>query len=144
MSTTPAGGRYTLDIRFDVLLDSVHIHERSSVESSSNLEPSDLEAESLPQILCDFEYCYKHEKSLPINKHEGYFGTNLVILNRGQMTRTSESTSLFRTSASHHREDVSSTSSSHTRRIFTGIGFRTCKPSTPQPRHNQEAMEESE
>ncbi|GBL83045.1 hypothetical protein AVEN_165278-1 [Araneus ventricosus] len=65
---------------------------------------------------------------------------NLVILNLGQMTRTTpELAPLVQTSAPHQREDVClptydlTCNRPNTRRIFSGIGFRIWNPAASRP-----------
>ncbi|GBO02126.1 hypothetical protein AVEN_154094-1 [Araneus ventricosus] len=74
-------------------------------------------------------------------QHEGYFGTNLVILNLGQMTRTTPE--LAPPSPNFHATPTGGRLTTtydltcnrpHTRRIFSGIGFRTWNPPPPKPR----------
>ncbi|GBL78861.1 hypothetical protein AVEN_48849-1 [Araneus ventricosus] len=72
---------------------------------------------------------------LVLKQHEGYFGTDLVILNRGQMTRTTpELAPPLQTSAPHQWEDVwlptydLACNTPNTRPIFSGIGFQTWNP----------------
>ncbi|GBN07219.1 hypothetical protein AVEN_4328-1 [Araneus ventricosus] len=70
-----------------------------------------------------------------MKQHEGYFGTDLVISNHGQMTRaTPELVSL---SPSFHATPTGGRLSTthdlscnrpHTQRIFNGIGSRTLRP----------------
>ncbi|GBM21284.1 hypothetical protein AVEN_53857-1, partial [Araneus ventricosus] len=64
----------------------------------------------------------------------------LVILNRDQVTRaTPETAPPLQASAPHQREDVSpstyylTSNKPNTRRIFSGIGFRTSIPPVPKP-----------
>ncbi|GBM66184.1 hypothetical protein AVEN_246404-1 [Araneus ventricosus] len=74
-------------------------------------------------------------------QHEGYFGTDLVILNLGQMTRTTPE--LAPPSPNFHATPAGGRLTTtydlacnrpHTRRIFSGIGFRTWSPPAPKPR----------
>ncbi|GBM78155.1 hypothetical protein AVEN_2437-1 [Araneus ventricosus] len=64
---------------------------------------------------------------------QGYFGTELVILNHGQMT-IPQLAPHFQTSTPHQREDVwpstydLACNRPHTWRIFSGIWFRTWNP----------------
>ncbi|GBO22795.1 hypothetical protein AVEN_157228-1 [Araneus ventricosus] len=78
-----------------------------------------------------------------LNQYEDYFGTDIVILNRGQTTRsTPEMASPLQPSAPH-QEDVSpptydlGCNRSTTRWIFSGIGFRTWSvlPLNPEAYH---------
>ncbi|GBM69003.1 hypothetical protein AVEN_55430-1 [Araneus ventricosus] len=71
----------------------------------------------------------------------GLFGTDLVILNLGQMTRTTPelaqpSTSFHATPAGGRLTTTYDLACSrpHTRRIFSGIGSRTWNPPAPKPR----------
>ncbi|GBM34109.1 hypothetical protein AVEN_235053-1 [Araneus ventricosus] len=72
-----------------------------------------------------------------LKQHEGYFGTDLVILNLGQMTRTTpERTHPLQTSATPGGRCLATTynlacSRPHTRRIISGVGFRVWDPPTP-------------
>ncbi|GBL80391.1 hypothetical protein AVEN_92295-1 [Araneus ventricosus] len=75
-----------------------------------------------------------------LKQHEGYFGTDLIILNRGQITRaTPEPAPHLQNYAPHQREDVCPSTydlackSPNTRRTFSGIGFRTWNPSSSRP-----------
>ncbi|GBL97278.1 hypothetical protein AVEN_274625-1, partial [Araneus ventricosus] len=76
--------------------------------------------------------------------HEGYFGTDLVILNRGQMTRTTPElappSQSFRATPTGGRLATAydlACNRPHTRRIFGGVGSRTWSPPTPNPRPYQ-------
>ncbi|GBN61250.1 hypothetical protein AVEN_128969-1 [Araneus ventricosus] len=92
---------------------------------------------SLSRQACDkFSYI-----NVPLKQHEGYFGTDLVILNHGQMTRTTPE--LAPTFPNFHATPTGGRMATtydltcnrpHTRRIFSGIGFRTWNPPTPKPR----------
>ncbi|GBN28553.1 hypothetical protein AVEN_222920-1 [Araneus ventricosus] len=65
----------------------------------------------------------------------GLFGTDLVILNSGQLTRTTpELPPPLEASTSHQREEVCPpTYDLACNRIFSGIGFRTWTPSDTLP-----------
>ncbi|GBM56942.1 hypothetical protein AVEN_82433-1 [Araneus ventricosus] len=72
---------------------------------------------------------------LVLKQHEGYFGTDLAILNRGQITSSTPELSLpspnFRTNPAGRRLVTTcdlTFNSTHTLRIFSGIGSRTWKP----------------
>ncbi|GBM29908.1 hypothetical protein AVEN_246467-1 [Araneus ventricosus] len=76
-----------------------------------------------------------------LKQHEGYLGTDLVILNRGQMTRTTPELAPpspnFRATPTGGRLATTydlACNRPHTRRIFSGIGFRTCDPPVPRSR----------
>ncbi|GBM13752.1 hypothetical protein AVEN_90016-1 [Araneus ventricosus] len=93
------------------------------------------------------KFCYFEFSSLVYSNYcavfevkRGYFGTDLVILNHGQITRTTpELASPLQTSAPHQREDVwphtydLTCNRSTTRLILSGIGFRTWSPPAPRP-----------
>ncbi|GBN64814.1 hypothetical protein AVEN_254533-1 [Araneus ventricosus] len=71
-----------------------------------------------------------------LKQHEGYLGTHPVILNRGQMTRTTPELALPNFLATPTGGRLATTydlacNRPHTRRIFSGIGFRTCGPPVP-------------
>ncbi|GBO20518.1 hypothetical protein AVEN_91627-1 [Araneus ventricosus] len=76
-----------------------------------------------PQVRLDFP---------ALKQYKGYLGTDLVILNRGQMTRMTSGLAppspSFRVTLTGRRlvtmYDLAR-SRPHTRRIFSGIGFRT-------------------
>ncbi|GBO19787.1 hypothetical protein AVEN_205711-1 [Araneus ventricosus] len=63
-------------------------------------------------------------------QHEGYFGMDLLILNQGQMMRTTPD--IPSSKLPHHtsgrtfdiRCQIQSSTILHTRRIFSGIGFQ--------------------
>ncbi|GBL62549.1 hypothetical protein AVEN_8142-1, partial [Araneus ventricosus] len=68
-------------------------------------------------------------------EQESYFGADLVILNHGQMTRTTPE--LTNPSPNFHEAPTGGRLATaydlarnrpHTRRIFSGIGFRTWNP----------------
>ncbi|GBO22249.1 hypothetical protein AVEN_68440-1 [Araneus ventricosus] len=70
-----------------------------------------------------------------LKQNESHFGTNLVVLNRDRITRTTpELVPPLLASTPHQREDVCppphglARNKPNTRRIFVGIGFRTWKP----------------
>ncbi|GBM13671.1 hypothetical protein AVEN_148193-1 [Araneus ventricosus] len=74
-------------------------------------------------------------------KQHDYFGTDLVILNLGQMTRTTPE--LAPPSSNFHATPTGGRLTTtydltcnrpHTRRIFSVIGFRTCSPLAPKSR----------
>ncbi|GBM36875.1 hypothetical protein AVEN_82859-1 [Araneus ventricosus] len=76
-----------------------------------------------------------------LKQHEGYFGTDLVILNLGQMTRTTPE--LAPPSLNFHATPTGGRLTTmfdltcnrpHTRRIFGGIGSRAWNPPAPKPR----------
>ncbi|GBN57575.1 hypothetical protein AVEN_17322-1, partial [Araneus ventricosus] len=74
-------------------------------------------------------------------QHEGYLGTDLVILNQGQMTRTTPELAPpspnFRATPTGGRLVTTydlSCRRPHTRRIISGIGFRSCGPPVPRSR----------
>ncbi|GBM24571.1 hypothetical protein AVEN_6529-1 [Araneus ventricosus] len=71
-----------------------------------------------------------------LKQHDDYFGTDLVIVSHGQMTRTTPelapSSPNFRTSPGPLRM-IWSADGPHTRRIFGGIVFRAWDPQTPKP-----------
>ncbi|GBM96595.1 hypothetical protein AVEN_161299-1 [Araneus ventricosus] len=74
-----------------------------------------------------------------MTQYYDYFGTGLVILNRGQMTRTTpEVTPPLQTSPPHQRDDFwlptydLACTRLNTRRIISGIGFRTWNPPAPK------------
>ncbi|GBM64625.1 hypothetical protein AVEN_28226-1 [Araneus ventricosus] len=76
-----------------------------------------------------------------LKQHEGYLGTDLVILNCGQMTRTTPELAPpspnFRATPTGGRLATTydlACNRPHTRRIFSGIGFRTCDPPVPRSR----------
>ncbi|GBN30892.1 hypothetical protein AVEN_239465-1 [Araneus ventricosus] len=66
-----------------------------------------------------------------LKQHEGYFGKDLVILNSGQMTRTTPELAPsrnFYATPTCGRLDTTydlTCNMPHTRRIFSGIGCRT-------------------
>ncbi|GBM17578.1 hypothetical protein AVEN_80881-1 [Araneus ventricosus] len=73
-------------------------------------------------------------------QHEGYFGTDFVILNHSQMTRTTPE--LAPPSPNFHATPMGGRLATmydlacnrpHMRRIFSGIGFRTWNPKAPEP-----------
>ncbi|GBM32352.1 hypothetical protein AVEN_76061-1 [Araneus ventricosus] len=65
---------------------------------------------------------------------EGYFGTDLVILNLGQMTtpELASPSPNFRTTSAN--DLMCNRPGPHTRRIFSGIGSRTWSPPAPKLR----------
>ncbi|GBO37013.1 hypothetical protein AVEN_240801-1 [Araneus ventricosus] len=76
-----------------------------------------------------------------LKQHEGYFGTDLVILNLGQMTRTTPG--LAPPSPNFHATPAGgrlattydlACSRPHARRICGGIGSRAWGPPAPKPR----------
>ncbi|GBN57176.1 hypothetical protein AVEN_158016-1 [Araneus ventricosus] len=74
-------------------------------------------------------------------QHEGYFGTDLVILNRGQMTETTpelapRSPSFHATPTLGHLATTGGLACNrpHKRQIFSGIGFRAWNPPASKPR----------
>ncbi|GBN63813.1 hypothetical protein AVEN_190365-1 [Araneus ventricosus] len=90
------------------------------------------------------KWCILHYRGplvISVNQHEGYFGTDLVILNLGQMTRTTPE--LAPPSPNFHATPTGGRLTTtfdltcnrpHTRRIFSGIGSRTWNPPAPKPR----------
>ncbi|GBM35891.1 hypothetical protein AVEN_125877-1 [Araneus ventricosus] len=77
-----------------------------------------------------------------LKRHKGYFGTDLVSLNRCQMTKTSPGlTRPLQASAPHQRDDVwpltydLARNRPKAQRIFNGIVFRTWNPPVPTPYH---------
>ncbi|GBM86257.1 hypothetical protein AVEN_264508-1 [Araneus ventricosus] len=71
-------------------------------------------------------------------QHEGYFGTDLVILNLGQMTTpelTPPSPNFHTTPTGGRLATMYDLTCNrpHTRRIFSGIGSRTWNPPAPKP-----------
>ncbi|GBN31563.1 hypothetical protein AVEN_100075-1 [Araneus ventricosus] len=69
-------------------------------------------------------------------QHEGYFGTDLVILNHGQRTTPElelSSPNFHATPAGGRLATAYDLACNrpHTRRIFSGIGFRTWSPRDP-------------
>ncbi|GBN78370.1 hypothetical protein AVEN_177162-1 [Araneus ventricosus] len=62
-------------------------------------------------------------------QHEDYFGTDLVSLNHGQMTRISPELAhhspSFRTTSGEGRRQISYAPGPHTGRIFSGIEVRS-------------------
>ncbi|GBN71404.1 hypothetical protein AVEN_90135-1 [Araneus ventricosus] len=86
--------------------------------------------------------CVTDFKRIRLGKHhESYFGTDLVILNHGQMTRTTPELAPF--SPNFHATPTGGRLATtydltcnrpHTRRIFSGIGSRTWNPPAPKPR----------
>ncbi|GBN14926.1 hypothetical protein AVEN_249819-1 [Araneus ventricosus] len=71
---------------------------------------------------------------------EGYFGTDLVNLNRGQRTRSTSELAIsspnFRTTPAGGRLAPTydlTCNRPNTRRIFSGIGFRIWSPTAPRP-----------
>ncbi|GBN60543.1 hypothetical protein AVEN_171019-1 [Araneus ventricosus] len=86
-----------------------------------------------------FEFSYFNYCPVFVAKR-GYLGTDLAILNRGRIARTTpELATPLQTSAPHQREDVWShtydltSNRPTTRLIFSGIGFRTWSPRAPRP-----------
>ncbi|GBM72867.1 hypothetical protein AVEN_39763-1 [Araneus ventricosus] len=76
-----------------------------------------------------------------LKQHEDYFGKDLVILNLGQMTRTTQELAPpLQTSTPHQREGVWLSTydlpcnKPNTRRISSGIGFRIWNPSALKSR----------
>ncbi|GBM32642.1 hypothetical protein AVEN_89640-1 [Araneus ventricosus] len=76
-----------------------------------------------------------------LKQHEGYLGTDLVILNRGQMTRTTPELASpspnFRATPTRGRLATTydlACNGPNTRRIFSGTGSRTCHPPVPRSR----------
>ncbi|GBM88142.1 hypothetical protein AVEN_213957-1 [Araneus ventricosus] len=85
-----------------------------------------------------------------MKQHEGYFWTDLVILNHGQMTRTTPE--LAPPSPNFHDTPTGGRLATaydltcnrpHTRRIFSGIGSRTWNPPAPKPRPYHSALKQS-
>ncbi|GBM93850.1 hypothetical protein AVEN_201751-1 [Araneus ventricosus] len=84
---------------------------------------------------------FQKEMKCPVSKqHEGYFGTNFVILNRDQMTRKTPKLALPLQPSTPNQAGGSLTTRydltcnrPHTRWIFRGIGFRTSNPPAPKP-----------
>ncbi|GBL74701.1 hypothetical protein AVEN_243583-1 [Araneus ventricosus] len=78
--------------------------------------------------------------NVPFSKQHGYFGTDLAIVNCGPITRTMpEAASPLQDCAPQQREDVCpptcdlACNRPNTRRIFSGVGFRTWNPPDPMP-----------
>ncbi|GBM51441.1 hypothetical protein AVEN_147124-1 [Araneus ventricosus] len=73
-------------------------------------------------------------------QHEGYFGTDLLSLNRSQMMRMTPQLTLpspnFRTTPTGGRVATPkydfTCNNPNTRRIFSGIGFEDLEPSGPE------------
>ncbi|GBM87328.1 hypothetical protein AVEN_53506-1 [Araneus ventricosus] len=84
--------------------------------------------------------CHAKPTKEGLKQHEGHFGTDLVILNRGQVTRTTPELALPLSEIPHrpsrrtfgHEVRFSAHHYSHTRRFFSGIGFGTWSPPTPK------------
>ncbi|GBL89639.1 hypothetical protein AVEN_104601-1 [Araneus ventricosus] len=74
-------------------------------------------------------------------QHEGYFGTDLVIFNLGQMMRTlpelAQPLSKFHAAPMGGRLATAcdlERNRPHTRRIFSAVGFRAWSPPAPNPK----------
>ncbi|GBN10042.1 hypothetical protein AVEN_113208-1 [Araneus ventricosus] len=68
-----------------------------------------------------------------LKQHEGYLGTDFIILNRCQMTRTTPDLAPPPPNFRATTYDLAC-NRPHTRRIFSGIGSRTCEPAVPRTR----------
>ncbi|GBM28453.1 hypothetical protein AVEN_33905-1 [Araneus ventricosus] len=75
-----------------------------------------------------------------LKQHEGYFRTDLVLSNRGQMTRTTPELAPLSKLPRHTNKRRFAAmhdllcDRSNKRLIFSGIGFQTWKFSAPKPR----------
>ncbi|GBL87125.1 hypothetical protein AVEN_218808-1 [Araneus ventricosus] len=115
-------------------------HKRST--SRTEIRTTDLAAMEITVDQQDDNREGQRPTNWSVQQHEGYFGTDFLILKRGgQMTRTTpELAPPLQTSAPHQREDVWPTTYDlacnrpNTRRIFSGIGFRTWIPPAPKPK----------
>ncbi|GBN35561.1 hypothetical protein AVEN_157061-1 [Araneus ventricosus] len=109
----------------------LRILKRGPITSTSYRRPSPHAA--VPAIIVEkTSYTEPTLRCTVLKQHEG---TDLVILNRGQITRTTpELASRLQTSAPHQRKDAWSLTYDlmckrpHTRRISSEIGFRTWNP----------------
>ncbi|GBN49784.1 Adenylate cyclase type 8 [Araneus ventricosus] len=106
------------------------IEQSIEIESNKKMRKDHLSWFSLTFISPDTE-TKLYERPV-LKQHEDYLGTDLVILNRGQMTRAAPGLALpLQSSAPHQQEDVLSPTydltcnNPNTRQIFSGIGFRT-------------------